>query len=89
MSVTPLAGNQAGKGMVALLGAPGRALGQKPPIKGVDGDNGNVLESAFPGLNRRIMTQLVFFWLVPTTLVLHLGCPGPTHFLGPDSPLGS
>ena len=66
MSVTPLAGNQAGKGMVALLGAPGRALGQKPPIKGVDGDNGNVLEYAFPGFNRRIMTQLVFFgWFRP------------------------
>ena len=49
LGVTPLAGNQAGKGMMALLGALGRALVPKRPIKGVDGDNGNVLESAFPG----------------------------------------
>ena len=52
-----LAGIQAGKGMVALLGALGRALAPKRPIKGVDGNNGNVLESAFPGLNRRIITH--------------------------------
>ena len=51
MGVTPLPNNQAGKGMMALLGALGRALAPKRPIKGVDGNNGNVLESAFPGLN--------------------------------------
>ena len=49
MGVTPLPGNQAGKGMMALLGALGMALGPERSIKGVDGDNGNVLESAFPG----------------------------------------
>ena len=66
MGVAPLSSNQAGKGMMALLGALGRALAPKRPIKGVDGNNGNVLESAFPGLNRRIITQLVFFgWFRP------------------------
>ena len=44
MSVTPLAGNQAGKGMMALLGAQGRAGDAKPTVKGVHGNNGHVSE---------------------------------------------
>ena len=56
MSVTHLAGNQAGKGMMALLGALGTSLGQKTAIKGVDGDNDNLSETGNPGLKRRIMT---------------------------------
>ena len=39
MGVAPLSSNQAGKGMMALLGALGRALAPKRPIKGVDGNN--------------------------------------------------
>ena len=44
MGVTPLAGNQAGKGTMALLGAQARAPDAKSTVKGVHGDNGNVSE---------------------------------------------
>ena len=66
MGVTPLAGNQPGKGMMALLGAQEGARDPKPTIKGEDGNNGNVSECGSTGSKRRIWSQLVFFgWFRP------------------------
>ena len=56
MGVTPLACNQAGKGMMALLGAQAGSGDAKTAIKGVHGDNFNVTKTRNPGLKRRIMT---------------------------------
>ena len=56
MGVTRLAGNQAGKGMMALLGAQVGSGDAKTAIKGVHGDNFNVTKTRNPGLKRRIMT---------------------------------
>ena len=56
MGVTPLPGNQAGKGMMALLGALGKARVRKMTIKGVVGDPANLSEPDSSGFHCRIWT---------------------------------
>ena len=51
LGVTRLAGNQAGKGMVALLGALGEAQVRKMTIKGVVGDPANLSEPDSSGFH--------------------------------------
>ena len=57
MSVTPLAGNQAGKGMMALLGAQAGVRGVKTTVKGVHGDPANVSELRGTGSKSCIWTR--------------------------------